>query len=68
MERYNKVIQKLHVNEEFELPVGSCSVSDIQDYLRQKATDNSPIRIYVNKIENRATFEIKRVLSRIFNT
>ena len=52
-------------NEEFQLPDGSYSVSDIQDYfeyilkkLRGK-TDNPSIRIYVNKIENRITFKIK---------
>ena len=37
-------------HEEFELPDGSYSVSDIQD---------SSIRIYANKIENRITFKIK---------
>ena len=49
-------------NEEFELPDGSYSVSDIQDYLghiikkHETVTDNFSIRIYVNKIENRITF------------
>ena len=52
-------------NEEFELPDGSYSVSDIQDYFEyiirkhQKVTDNPPVRIDVNKIENRITFKIK---------
>ena len=42
-----------------------CSVSDIQDYFwyfiknHQIVTDNPPVRIYVNKIENRITFKIK---------
>ena len=52
-------------NDKFELPDGSYSLSDIQDYLgyvlkkyREK-TDNSSIRIYINKIENRITFKIK---------
>ena len=42
-----------------------CSVSDIQDYFwyfienHQTVTDNPPVRIYVNKIENRITFKIK---------
>ena len=42
-----------------------CSLSDIQDYFwyfienHQTVTDNPPIRIYVNKIENRITFKIK---------
>ena len=40
------------MDEEFELPDGSYSVSDIQGY-------NPPIRIYINKIENRITFENK---------
>ena len=45
-------------NEEFELPDGSYSISDIQDYFEEK-TDNPSIKIYVNKIENRITFKIK---------
>ena len=53
-------------NEEFELHDGSYSVSDMQDYFEytikkhQKITDNSPIRIYVNKIESMITFGMKR--------
>ena len=52
-------------NEEFEIPDGSYSISDIQDYLEyilkkhSERFDNPPIRIYVNKIENRITFKIK---------
>ena len=51
-------------NEEFELPDGSYSVSDIQDYFKyilktETVNDNSSIMIYLNKIENRITFEIK---------
>ena len=52
-------------NEEFELPDGSYSVSDIQDYFEyilkkhSESVDNLSIRIYVNKIENRITFKIK---------
>ena len=51
--------------EKFELPDGSYSVSDIQDYFKyiikkhEKVTDNLPMRNYVNKIENRSTFKIK---------
>ena len=54
-------------NEEFELPNGLYSVSDIQDYLEyiikkhETVTDNPSIKIYVNKIENRITFNIKTV-------
>ena len=52
-------------NEEFELPDGSYSVSDIQDYFKyiqkkpETVTDNLSFMIYVNKIENRITFKIK---------
>ena len=51
--------------EEFELPDGSYSVSDIQDYFeyilkkRGESVDNPSIRIYINRIENRITFKIK---------
>ena len=52
-------------SEEFELPDGSYSVSDIQDYFEyvlkkhSESVDNPSIRIYVNKIENRIMFKIK---------
>ena len=52
-------------NEEVELPDGSYSVSDIQDYFKcifikhETVTDNHSVRTYINKIENRITFEIK---------
>ena len=52
-------------NEEFELPDGSYSVSDIQGYFEyifkkhEKVTDNLSIRICVNKIENMIIFKIK---------
>ena len=52
-------------SEEFELPDGSYSVSDIQDYFEyilkkhSECVDNPSIRIYVNKIEKRITFKIK---------
>ena len=52
-------------NEEFELPDGSYSISDIQDYFEYilkkhcESVDNPPIRIYVNRIENTITFKIK---------
>ena len=51
-------------NEGFELPDGSYSVSDIQEYLgyiikkHETVTDNPSIRIYVNEIENRIRFKI----------
>ena len=53
-------------NEEFELPDGSYSVSDIQDYFQyilkkhETVSDNPSIRIFVNKTENKITFKIKR--------
>ena len=51
-------------NDEFNLPNGSYSVSDIQNYLEHVIkkhetiadTDNPPIQIYVNKIKNRIAF------------
>ena len=52
-------------NEEFELPDGSYSISDIQGYFEyilkkhSKSVDNPSVGTYVNKIENRITFKIK---------
>ena len=52
--------------EEFTLPDGSYSVSDIQDYFQYilkkhgENTDKPSIQIYVNKIKNRITFKIKK--------
>ena len=52
-------------NEEFRLPDGSYSVSDIQDYFEYtmkkngEDIDKPSVMIYVNKIENRVTFKIK---------
>ena len=52
-------------SKEFELPDGSYSISDIQDYFEyilkkhSESVDNPSIRIYVNRIENRITFKIK---------
>ena len=52
-------------NEQLELPDGSNSVLDIQDYFEYtlkkhgEETDNPSIRIYINNIENRITFKIK---------
>ena len=51
-------------NDEFELPGGSYSLSDIQDYFKYilkkhgEDIDKPSIQIYVNKIENRVTFKI----------
>ena len=47
-------------NEKFELPDRSYPISDIQDYFKYIIQKHDPpIRIYVNKIENRITFKIK---------
>ena len=52
-------------NDKFELSDGSYSVSDIQDNFKHilkkhwENTDKPSVQIYVNKIENRATFKIK---------
>ena len=48
-------------NDKFELPDGSYSVSDIQEYFEyiEKILDKSSVQIYVNKIKSRITFKIK---------
>ena len=52
-------------NDKFNLPNGSYSVSDIQDYFEYilkkngENTDNPLMKIYVKNIENRITFKIK---------
>ena len=52
-------------SDEFELPDGLYSISDIQDYFQyifkkhSENVDKPSIKIYVNKIENRITFKIK---------
>ena len=52
-------------SEEFELPDGSHSMSDIQDYFEyilkrhSESVDNPSIRMYINRIENRITFKNK---------
>ena len=54
-------------NEEFTLPDGSYSISDIQDYFQYilkkhgENTEKPSIQTYVNKIKNRITFKIKKV-------
>ena len=54
-------------NNKFELPNESYSASDIQDYFEytikkhEAFGNNAPTQIYVNKIENRITFKIKKV-------
>ena len=52
-------------SEDFKLPDGSYSVSDIQDYFEyflktnSESVDNPSIRMYINRIENRIRFKIK---------
>ena len=51
--------------DKFEVPGGSYSVPDIQEYFEYiftkhgKSIDNPSTRIYVNKIENKITFKTK---------
>ena len=53
-------------NEEFELPDGSYSIWDIQDYFEyilknmEEKTVNPSIRICINKTENKITFKIRK--------
>ena len=59
-------------NDEFDLPDGSYSISDIQDYFEfiikkhETLTENPPIQIYPNKIKNRIVFKIKTGYKREF--
>ena len=52
-------------NDKFELPDGSYSIPDIQDYFEYilkkhgEGIDKPPVQIYVNRIKNRVTFKIK---------
>ena len=52
-------------SDEFELPDGSHSISDIQDYFEyipkehSESVDDPPIEIFVSKNKNRITFKIK---------
>ena len=73
MKKYWKILKEQQIqisaptwNEEFELPDGSYFISDIQDYFEYifkkygEKTVNPSIKIYVNKIENRIMFKIKK--------
>ena len=52
-------------SDEFELPDGSYSISDINDYFKyvlkkhSENVDDPSVKIYVDKIENMVTFKIK---------
>ena len=65
---YNNNISKISGppwNDKFELPDGSYSVSDSQDYFEhilkkhEENIDNPSVKVYVNKIKNRITFKVK---------
>ena len=71
MEKYKKSYKKNKFeisgptwNQKLELLDRSYSACDIQNYFEyiiknhQTVTDNLPVRIYINKIENRITFRI----------
>ena len=81
MEKHKKLISnnkfKISVptwNDKFELPDGSYSVSNIQDYFEYilknhgENIDNPSVKIYVNNLENRITFKIKKGYSLEFLT
>ena len=57
------------LNSKFEVPDGSYSVSDIQNYFEytlkkhEENIENPSVKIYMNKIENRITFRIKNEYS-----
>ena len=52
-------------NDTFDLPDGSYSISDIQNYFeyiikkQETLTENPPVQIYLNKIKNRIVFKKK---------
>ena len=52
-------------NDTLDLPDGSYSIADIQDYFEfiikkhKTLTENQPVQIYPNKIKNRIFFKIK---------
>ena len=53
------------MDDKFQLPNELYSVSDIQDYLESilekhgEDIDEASVQIYVNKIENKITFEVR---------
>ena len=52
-------------NDTFDLPDGSYSIADIQDYFEfiikkhKTLTEDPPVQIYVNKIKSRIVFKVK---------
>ena len=66
--KYNKNILKISAptgNYTSDLPDGSYSIADIQDYVEfiikkhETSTENPPTEIYLNKIKNRIVFKIR---------
>ena len=53
------------MNDTFDLPDGSYSIADIQDYFEfiikkhETSTENPPVQIYPNKTKNRIVFKIQ---------
>ena len=65
---YNNIKSKISAptwNDTFDLPYGSYSTTDIQDYFEfiiqkhETLTESSPVPIYVKKIKNRIFSKIK---------
>ena len=58
-------------NDEFDLPDGSYSIADIQDYFEfiikkhKTLTENPPVQIYPNKIKNNFFLSKNRIQTRI---
>ena len=52
-------------NDEFDLPAGSSSIADIQDYFdfiikkHKTLAENAHVQIYPNKVKNRFVFKVK---------
>ena len=57
-------------NDTFDLPTGSYSIADIQNYFdyiikkHETVADNTPILIYVNKIKNKDKIQIRIIIKR----
>ena len=57
------------LNDTFDLPDGSYSISDIQDYFKyiikkhETIANDSPVQIYVNKIKNELFFKQKLAIN-----
>ena len=58
-------ISPLTWNDTFDLPDGSYSIADVQDYFEfiikkhETLTEDSPVEIYPNRIKHRIAFKIK---------